>query len=257
MTDTLAPSRPGDGWASPPDGLSFEYRLQRTPVGVVILDSQRRILSVNTTARKLLGPGCGSQPDLAEEAWQGQDILDLHPESARAKVRWLIDCAQDSSEGEAALVVTIPMGSLVARATRLTGADGLCLMFHTLGDLRMGEPSSDEAHLFKLPLMRGHGRVTALIDVNDVASLSAQGHYAEARTLRFRAFCPRSLADLERRLDSRTFVRVHRGHMVNLRHVLAAERINGRLCLRMADDEGTVIPISRDKVGLVRRLLAV
>jgi|GEM_PF-710275 len=250
MTDTPVPPRPGTGRLPPPEGPSFEYRLQRTPVGVVILDADCRIRSVNPTAQRLLNP----DPNLV---WQGVDILDLHPESARPKVRWLIETALTSAEGEATLVVTIPMGSLIARATRLAGESGLCLLFHTLGDARMGDPSPDDGHLVKLPVVRGQTRATTLIDVNEVASLSAQGHYAEARTLHFRAFCPRSLADLERRLDPRTFVRVHRGHLVNLRHVLAAERLNGRLCLRLADEDGTMVPVSRDKVGLVRRLLAV
>ncbi|CCG07491.1 PAS domain-containing transcriptional regulator [Pararhodospirillum photometricum] len=241
MTDPLTPPRP--------EKASFEYRLQRTPVGVVILDDAGRIRSVNPVALRLLGQ---------DEArpWQGVDLLDLHPPSARAKVRWLIDCARDTPEGEAALVVTTPMGSLVAKVTRLVGEAGLCMMFHTLGDGQMGESTEAGAPLLKLPVVRGQGGVTTLVDVEDVVCLSAQGHYAEARTLRFRAFCPRSLADLERRLDPRRFVRVHRGHLVNLRHVLAAERLDGRLCLRLADD-GELIPVSRDKVGLVRRLLAV
>jgi len=244
MTD--APAAPASSGEA-----SFEYRLQRTPVGVVILDAGGRIRSVNPTARRLLRAN-------AHTDWLGVPFLDLHPNSARPKIRWLIDTAQDSAEGEAALVVTIPIGSLVVKATRLDGADGLCLMFHALGNMRMGAPpAEDGVHLLKLPLVRGPRRVTTLIDVDAVASLSAQGHYAEARTLHFRAFCPRSLADLERRLDPRTFVRVHRGHLVNLRHVRAAERMNGHLCLRLADADETMIPVSRAKVGLVRRLLAV
>ncbi|KAA5604949.1 PAS domain-containing transcriptional regulator [Roseospira marina] len=243
MTET--PTAP-----APPDGPPFEYRLQRTPVGVVITDASGRIRSVNPMARRLLRTN-------AHETWEGVPLLDLHPASARPKIRWLIDTAQDSAEGEAALVITIPMGSLVVKATRLGGAEGVCLMFHALGDAQMGEPPADDAHLLKLPLVRGPGRVTSLIDVDAVASLSAQGHYAEARTLHFRAFCPRSLADLERRLDPRLFVRVHRGHLVNLRHVRAAEHRDGRLCLRLADADETLIPVSRGKVGLVRRLLAV
>ena len=35
---------------------SFEYRLQRTPVGVVLLDADLRIRSVNPVALRLLAP---------------------------------------------------------------------------------------------------------------------------------------------------------------------------------------------------------
>lgn len=238
--------------APPPvEGASFEYRLQRTPVGVVVLDDAGCIRSLNPTARRLLGAEAG------DADWRGRPILDLHPPGARAKVQWLMDCARSSDAGDSSLVVTTPIGSLVAKVTRLAGGDGLCMMFHALGGQTMGLEAPDTVTLVKLPLVRGKGGVTTLVDVAEVASLSAQGHYAEARTLEGRAFCPRSLADLERRLDARVFVRVHRGHLVNLRHVLAAERVNGRLCLRLADAAGTVIPVSRDKVALIRRLLAV
>jgi len=238
------------------DGASFEYRLQRTPVGVVILDAARKIRAANPLARQLLGRD-SSTPLF------GVDILSLHPEGARAKVGWLIDCARDSADGTASLLVTTPMGSLVAKVTRLqTGPApanlGYCMMFHAQGELRMGESREDGlGPLVKLPLMRGKGGVTTLIDVDQVACLTAQGHYAEAKTLAFAAFCPRSLADLERRLDPATFVRVHRRHLVNIRHVLAAERDHGRLHLRLADPDSTLIPVSRDKIDLVRRLLAV
>ncbi|MEO0036578.1 MAG: hypothetical protein RLZZ501_2601 [Pseudomonadota bacterium] len=241
----------------PPDsGGSFEYRLQRTPVGVVVLDAERRILSANPLARQLLGRD--------RTLPFGRDILDLHPPAARPKVAWLIECARDSAEGTAALVVTTPIGSLVAKVTRLqTGPEpgqiGYCMMFHAQGDLAMGPPVVTGPHgalLLKLPVVRGQGGVTSLIDVDQVVCLTAQGHYAEARTLAFAAFCPRSLADLERRLDPALFLRVHRRHLVNLRHILATERDDGRLYLRLADQAATRLPVSREKTDLLRRLLA-
>jgi len=245
------------------EGGAFEYRLQRTPVGTVVLDEQRRILSLNPVAQRLLSRD--------PVPLFGVDILELHPQSARAKVKWLIDSAREAEDGQASLLVTTPLGSLVAKVTRLQTAqgDGFCMMFHSLGALPMGEgarieggrtgPDSEESQrvLVKLPLSRGSGDVTSLIDVEQVVCLSAQGHYAEARTLQFTAFCPRSLADLERRLDARLFLRVHRRHLVNLRHIVAAERSEGRWFLLMADQAATRLPVGRDKVALVRQLLAV
>ncbi|GEO82068.1 LytTR family DNA-binding domain-containing protein [Pararhodospirillum oryzae] len=241
-----------------PGPRAFEYHLVRVPVGVVVLGSDRCIRSLNPEAGRLLAGREG-------RAVLGLDILDLHPEPARAKVAWLIDQARLSPEGQAALVVTTPMGSLVAKVTRLEDAGagpgcapGYCMMFHTLGDAGMGPADEGQGSaLLKLPVTRGKGDVTTLVDVNQVVCLSAQGHYAEARTLTFAAFCPRSLADLERRLPGADFLRVHRRHLVNVRHILAAERVDGRLHLRLADEARTRIPVSRDKVAEVRRLLAV
>jgi DNA-binding LytR/AlgR family response regulator len=50
---------------------------------------------------------------------------------------------------------------------------------------------------------------------------------------------------------------VHRRHLVAIRHVLAAERQDGRWLLRMNDKAASRIPVSREKVERMRRLLAV
>ena len=39
------------------DGQSFEYRLQHLPVGVVVLDGDRRVLSANDAGAKTAGLG--------------------------------------------------------------------------------------------------------------------------------------------------------------------------------------------------------
>lgn len=249
---------------------SFEYQLERTPVGVVVLDLGRRIRAVNGLARRLLGRPEGEVI--------GQDILSLHPAAARPKVRWLIDAAENAADGTAGMVVTTAIGSLVAKVTLLRDAGpggagpggaglgdtgpgdaGFCMMFFTLGDHVMAEAAAqpDRPHLLKLPVVRG--RATELVDIAEVVALTAQGHYAQALTLGRAAqdalLCPLSLADLERRVDPLVFVRVHRRHLVNLRHVLAAERQDGRWVLALAG--GGRVPVGRDKVALIRRLLAV
>ncbi|WP_448189480.1 PAS domain-containing transcriptional regulator [Azospirillum sp. sgz301742] len=232
--------------APSPSG-SFEYRLQRTPVGVVMLDLGRRIMAVNAVAGRLLRLK-GANP-------LGADILDFHPPAARAKVRWLIDAAENATDGTAGMVVTTPMGSLVAKVT-LLGDQGFCMMFHALGESAMGEGEpAGRPHLLKLPVLRGGA--TVLVDIAEVVCLTAQGHYAEALTLAGTHLCPLPLAELEKRVDPLTFVRVHRRHLVNLRHVRAAERLDGRWTLALSGDHGPRIPVGRDKVELVRRLLAV
>ncbi len=229
-----------------PAPASFEYRLEHTPVGVVVLDPGRRIRAINHTARRLLR---------AEAATPGTALLDLHPPAARVKVRWLLDAAENAVDGSAAMVITTLFGSLVAKVSLLDD-DGYCLMLHALGETAMTAAPVDEAgreRLLKLPLLRNGA--TELIDIDQVACLSAQGHYAEALTAQGRFLCPLSLAALGQRVDGTVFVRVHRRHLVNLRRVRQAQRQDGRWRL-MLDDGQTLIPVGRDKVDLLRRLLA-
>ncbi|MDI4657809.1 LytTR family transcriptional regulator DNA-binding domain-containing protein [Xanthobacter autotrophicus] len=259
---------------SAPAAQSFEYRLQRTPVGVVLLDADLTIRSVNPVAMRLLAP--------PGEKLAGVDILSLHPDEAREKVAFLIDRARTSADGTSSLVVTTAMGSLIAKVSRLEATpggpvEGFCMMIHALAEAPvMGRARADDADvqveglavageaamkalcpLMKLPLVQGKGDLISLIDVNEVVCLVAQGHYAEARTLAFSAFCPRPLADLERRLDPALFVRVHRRYLVNIRHVRAATREDGAWHLVMADTAQTRVPVSRARVEAIRRLLAV
>ncbi|MFG1266623.1 LytTR family transcriptional regulator DNA-binding domain-containing protein [Xanthobacter sp. DSM 14520] len=268
MADTPAARAPA------PAGQSFEYRLQRTPVGVVLLDADLTIRSVNPVAMRLLAP--------PGQRLAGVDILSLHPDEAREKVAFLIERARTSADGTSSLVVTTAMGSLIAKISRLEESpdgpvEGFCMMIHALAEAPvMGRSQADDADvqvdglavageaamkalcpLMKLPLVQGKGDLISLIDVNEVVCLVAQGHYAEARTLGFSAFCPRPLADLERRLDPALFVRVHRRYLVNIRHVRAATREDGAWHLVMADTARTRVPVSRGKVEAIRRLLAV
>ncbi|MCG5234469.1 PAS domain-containing transcriptional regulator [Xanthobacter oligotrophicus] len=268
MAETQAPRAPA------PSAQSFEYRLQRTPVGVVLLEADLTIRSVNPVAMRLLAP--------PGERLAGVDILSLHPDEAREKVAFLIERARTSADGTSSLVVTTAMGSLIAKVSRLEATpggpvEGFCMMIHALAEAPvMGRAQAGDADvqvdglavageaamkalcpLMKLPLVQGKGDLISLIDVNEVVCLVAQGHYAEARTLGFSAFCPRPLADLERRLDPALFVRVHRRYLVNIRHVRAATREDGAWHLVMADTAQTRVPVSRARVEAIRRLLAV
>jgi LytTR family transcriptional regulator, CO-responsive transcriptional regulator RcoM len=237
------------------EGQTFEYRLQRLPLGVVMLDSRRRVRAASGAVRGLLG---GADGELV-----GVDILDLHPPQARAKVGWLIASAGEDPAGSAMIVAT-RMGNLLARAIALACGPApeepaTCLMFFMLGDLAAGaapEPEEAGPFLLKLPIQKGMGGVTGLIDIDKIAALSAQGHYCEALTLDFIAFCPRSLADLGERLDPALFVRVHRRHIVNLSHVRAAERVDGAWFLRMAAAGEPRLPVGRRQVERLRKLLA-
>lgn len=225
---------------------SFEYRLQRSPVGVVQLDSGRRVVAANPLARKLLEPVAG--------AILGRDLLGLHPGPARAKVEWMLDAAAARPDEPVGMAMTLPMGALIARVTTLDTATGpgWCLIFHLPENFgQSGAPASDDV-LVKLPV-GGRGGVS-LVDVDSVMFLEAEGHYTRVHTPDGQRFCQLSFAELVRRLDPAGFLRVHRSYIVNLRHAEAIERGDGQWAIIMA---GRLrVPVSRARVELVRRRLA-
>lgn len=237
------------------ESASFEYRLQKTPIGVIMLDGARCVRAACGLALGLFG---------SAEAIYGKDIIALHPPVAQERVAWLIAQALGAPNRDASMIVATRMGNLLARVAVLRGATqddlAFCMMFFSLGAIAAApepEPVDRKEFLLKLPIQKGPASLVTLVDVDGVAALTAQGHYAEATTLSFSAFCPRSLADLEKRLDPALFMRVHRRHLVNLRHIRAAERIEGQMVLLMSDKAATRIPVGRSNVEKLRRLLAV
>lgn len=225
---------------------SFEYRLQRSPVGVVQLDGERRVVAANALARRLLEPVAG--------AILGRDLLSLHPGPARAKVEWMLDAASARPDEPVGMAMTLPMGALIARVTTLDTADGpgWCLIFHLPENFgQPGAPASDDV-LVKLPV-GGRGGLS-LLDVDSVMYLEAEGHYTRVHTADGQRFCQLSFAELVRRLDPAGFLRVHRSYIVNLRHAEAIERGDGAWAIIMAGRAR--VPVSRARVDLVRRRLA-
>ncbi|OAN48106.1 hypothetical protein A6A04_04950 [Paramagnetospirillum marisnigri] len=231
---------------------SLAYQLQRAPVGVIVLDGERRVIAANALARRLLEPVGGSI--------LGADLASLHPDAARPKVQWLLDAARARPGEPAGMAMTLPFGTLVARVTVMEGVDGTdagwCMIFHVpegFSVVPTTVPASGDI-LVKLPVASRSGVV--LLDVAEVAYLEAEGHYTRVHSEDGSHFCSLSLAELGRRLDPSVFLRVHRSYVVNLRHAQAIDRRDGRWSIVMAAPHAPLVPVSRSRVDLVRRRLA-
>lgn len=232
---------------APTSQASFEYRLQREPVGVVVLDGDGRVVSANAQAITLF-----SHHGLE---WRGTHILDLHPPMAKDKVQWLLDSARAKPDQPAGMVLTLPGGTLVSRVTALEGPGGVgfCMFFHRVETPPVAPPTPED-RLLKLPLSSTRGM--ALMDVADLVCLRAEGHYTRAYGKTTEALCNLSLVELERRLDPARFLRIHRSYLVNLDHAKAVERHDGQWLLVMNSTIAARVPISRAHVDDVRRRLA-
>ena len=91
------------------------------------------------------------------------------------------------------------------------------------------------------------------LPVKDVAWFEADGDYVIAHTARSTHTLHLSLNRLEKRLDPKRFVRVHRAHIVNLDHVRAFRR-DDRGNLEAELSNGHRLPVSRTRAQQLRRL---
>ncbi|AIB12557.1 response regulator [Azospirillum argentinense] len=236
----------------------MEYTLQHMDVGLVLLDGDRRVVSVNASVARMLG---------RDRPLLGASLHDLHPPGSRAKVELLLAAAHDPESPAAAssMMVALPGRTIVVKATALPpgGGAALALMLFEVTGKALHEPvpppvadavPEPVTPLVKLPITTRQGVV--LIDPADAVYVQADGHYTRVHTADGAFFCSLSLSELEARLDGRQFVRAHRRYLVNLRHAQAIDRSDGRAAFVMAAPGSPRVPVSRGRIEQLKKLLA-
>ena len=238
---------------------TIQQRLQQFDPGIVWLDTDNRITAMNPVAVQTFGDRTGELI--------GEEVLQLHPEKSRDKVKQLLD--QSACPGESpppmTMIINIPERVLMIKITRMSGSNGdvgACMVFYDLTDLttRAPEPTgTDEAggavqrRLCKLPVYKD--KRTLLVDLESVCCIKAEGHYSTLYTETERFLCNLSLSDLENRIDDRLFVRVHRSYIVNMRCAKAFEKAEEQYHLLLDHRDGLRIPVSKSHVALLKDLL--
>ncbi len=114
---------------------------------------------------------------------------------------------------------------------------------------RLGEALGKQP-MSRLFVRSGGGIVP--VPVRDVAWFESSGDYVTAHTGRSRYMLHLALNRLEARLDAAKFVRIHRTHIVNLDHVVAFRRRDGRLVADLVD--GSALTVSRERAKELRLL---
>ncbi|KAA0687197.1 PAS domain-containing transcriptional regulator [Azospirillum brasilense] len=236
----------------------MEYTLQHMDVGLVLLDGDRRVVSVNASVARMLG---------RDRPLLGASLHDLHPPGSRAKVELLLAAAHDPDSPAVAssMMVALPGRTIVVKATALPpgGGAALALMLFEVNGKALPEPAPPSpadavaepvTPLVKLPITTRQGVV--LIDPADAVYVQADGHYTRVHTADGAFFCSLSLSELEARLDGRQFVRAHRRYLVNLRHAQAIDRSDGRAAFVMAAPGSPRVPVSRGRIEQLKKLLA-
>ena len=231
------------------------YLLERFDVGIVHLDERRRVVGMNDLARRTL-PVDDLLPFDAV-------VLSFHPERSQPKVEFMLDQAvvcPVNNPPPMTMIINIPERVLLIKVTRLADATmnptGYILVFHDITDQVSGDQpahgSDQRRQLSKIPTVSGQRVV--LVDAAEALHLRSDGHYTRVITADDNRFCNLSIGDLEARLDSEQFMRVHRSHIVNLSAIEGLSREAGRLMVQLAGI-GPGVPISRTSANtLLARL---
>ena len=236
--------------------LSPLYLLERFDVGIVHLDAESRVVSMNDLARRTL--------PVDELHPFGQRILAFHPPRSQPKVAFMLDQAATCPVANPPLmtmIINIPERILLIKVSRVVDLAGTLagytLVFYDMTDVVATDaPPADEPNqrrrLMKIPTVSGHQML--LVDADDILQLHSDGHYTRVITEGANRFCNLSIGDLELRLDPELFMRVHRSHIVRLSAIKSLVREAGKLLIQLEGD-GEPVPVSRSSANeLLMRL---
>lgn len=231
------------------------YLLERSDVGLVQLDRDLKVVAMNSFARRVL-PVEETQPF-------EKMVLSFHPERSQAKVKFLIDQSECPVNNPPlmTMIINIPERVLLIKVTKLSDlrgdTSGYALVFYDITDtVSREEPSSHrpdaKRQLHKIPTVSGNRIV--LVGAENVVYIRAEGHYTWVTTAQGSSFCNLTISDLESRLDSASFLRIHRSYLANLDHAEQIVRDNGKVSLKLSHEEAA-LPVARTSVPrLLQRL---
>lgn len=111
-----------------------------------------------------------------------------------------------------------------------------------------------QARVERIPVEKAGKKL--LLQVEEIYYIMAKDDYSYLHTDRERYLSTISLANLENKLESAGFFRVHRRYLVNLSRVKeVVPMYGGTLLLTLGDTDGTQVPVSRRRVPALKRVL--
>ncbi len=122
-----------------------------------------------------------------------------------------------------------------------------------VGGNTTGQP---DTQFKKIPVEKGDG--VLLISLSDVRFIVAYDDRVYVKVFEEQYLCRFSLSELELKLSSQGFARIHRSYIVNLQHVLELQPFfNGTYNLIIDDKKKSILPVSRARVKSLRSLIGV
>jgi DNA-binding LytR/AlgR family response regulator len=94
---------------------------------------------------------------------------------------------------------------------------------------------------------------TQYVAVDDIVAIHANAHYTHIFDGRDQLFCPLAIGEVESRLDTARFARVHRSHIVNLDRVVGLKRAGDSGAIELPDR--STVPVSRSRLSWLKARL--
>jgi len=123
------------------------------------------------------------------------------------------------------------------------------------GRPRTGAATAAEGEFHKLAVRKG-GR-TVLLDLEEVVYVSAKNKSTYVHTYENQYLVDLTLSELEERLSSDAFRRLHRSYMINLNKVKEIVRAEGAYMVVVADRDETQVPVARRQVKSFREAVGI
>lgn len=232
------------------------YLLERSDVGLVQLDRDLKVVAMNSFARRAL-PVEDKQPF-------EKMVLSFHPERSQSKVKFLLDQAECpvSNPPPMTMIINIPERVLLIKVTKMSDLRGetfgYALVFYDITDAVSrdetgGQRAGTKRQLQKIPTVAGNRIV--LVDADAVRFVRAEGHYTWVHTGQGSSFCNLTISDLEGRMDTGSFLRIHRSYLANLDFAQEIVRDDGKVTLKLSGGGDRGLPVARASVPrLLERL---
>ncbi len=96
---------------------------------------------------------------------------------------------------------------------------------------------------------------TKLLAPENIYAIHADSHYTKVFDGKEVYFCSLSISQLEAQLDPRTFLRVHRSHIVNVAYASEIRRVRDQGMIELASSTAHSVPVSRSRLPKLREAL--
>lgn len=93
------------------------------------------------------------------------------------------------------------------------------------------------------------------IDISRLIAVQAQAHYTQLFDGEATWFCPLTISEVETRLDTGAFIRIHRSHIVKLSSIVAMQRSGDAAIVELRTAVGYRAPVARSRRAALKSRL--